>query len=334
MSLLLVILIVVLILLLPLAWYGMTSRRILIPQSALPPCNGNESRIELPLIWDRSNGIYRTNITLGDKERQITFSAIPDTGSSIAVLAGPECQGCNPRDGIFDTSLGTNVSNGKTGVIRYSGGQQNFYVPWRALFQEDGNGNGRKVNFGVIVNTNSPDGRPLNVLGLAAEGEGFVSQLCGEKTVVFDFPRLKLYLGPSDDILFANPDTVRTFKLLTPQPGTAPPFTLARILEMKVNGRPLPDSIVPEFAILDTGTTNQIVPRNLASALRVNGQVEITFESYPGDDYPSTVVFNNTASDISVGQLLVPDSMMIGNSWLKQYGVGFQHDIDRTVIFR
>lgn len=320
-----------------LGWYfGSKQNQWVFPDPTKDPledCSGKEQRIELPLIFDPYNGIYRTKIHLGDENNSIRFDVVPDTGSSILIVSGPECANCPRQDGVWNYSLGRRA--GSQGVIRYGGGQETRYIPWRALLRDYDrpddatDGPGKEVDFGVITSTLSPDGRPLNVLGLQGEGPGFLAGVCGEKTVIFDFVHSKLYLGKSDDVL-SRAAFKRTFKLLKPPAG--PAYILARIKSMKINGNPVPAGIMPEYAVLDTGTTNSIVSPGLGQLLRNPAQVEITFDN--GDTTGSSVVFSSTPSNVDVDRIYVPNAMMIGNQWLKNYGIGFLHDQDQIVIFQ
>ena len=314
------------------------------PSLAPPPVDGclnNDGRMRLPLIFDPSIGVYRSTIRLGDSKGYVDFSTIPDTGSSVLIVSGPECKSCNPRDGIWDYRLGQNVSNGQQGVIRYGGGQKTIYIPWQAqLMNYDHNyrlgqngetfGIGKNVNFGVIKETFSPDGLPVNVLGLQEKAGSFLDGVCGEKTVIFDFPRERLYLGQWDEILFDPKKKRSTFDLSQPK-GNGPQYPIATIKSIEIDGEVVKTSI-PRNAIFDTGTTNTIVSAEMARMLGGRREVTFNFEKKVDDGSPSTVTFKIPPGSVEVGQISYPSSIIIGNRWLSQYGVGFRHDQDQFVM--
>jgi hypothetical protein len=223
-------------------------------------------------------------------------------------------------------------------VIKYGGGQHTIYIPWQARlmnYEDDSrsgqNGIGKEVNFGVITETFSPDGLPVNVLGLQEKAGSFLDGVCGEKTVIFDFPRAKLYLGRWDEILFDPKKKRSTFDLSQPK-GNGPQYPIATIKSIQLNGEVVKTSI-PKNAIFDTGTTNTIVSPEMARMLEGRREVIFDFEKKLDDGSPSTVTFQIPSGSVEVGQISYPSSIIIGNRWLSQYGVGFRHDHDQFVLF-
>jgi hypothetical protein len=303
----------------------------------LAPCpDGKLERVSLPLNFDSRIGVYRSKIRLGNRDRQIEFSVVPDTGSSHLLVSGDQCSNCPLTDGVWDRSLGQDVSQGKKGLVTYGGGQRIIYIPWQAHFMNYNHSNGKEVNFGVVVNSYSPDGIPVNILGLQEKPNSFLDGLCGEKTVVFDFPHNRLYLGKSDDILFPNNGNVTTFHLDNPTNGAF--YPIGKIKEIRINGQKIPLGIQPKFAIIDTGTTDTFVLPDFYSYIRslgaINLTVEIIFEKANIDSYGSSLVFNIPTQTITTQRINHKDSMLIGNSWLRQYVTGFRFDQDQFVFVR
>lgn len=288
----------------------------------LEECATNQNHLELPLVYDSENGVYRTRIHLGNKngnknEKSIEFSVVPDLGSSILIVAGPDCPECDRKDGFWDFSLGENISNGSQGTIRY-GSQMTNYLPWQAyLLDYPG---GKEVNFGVITRSKSNDDRPMNVMGLTNRINGFLDGLCGEKTVTFDFSNQKLYLGHHP---IQNPKYVVPFV-----ESSGPEFIMSELKDIKINGQSL--NVVPKYAIWDTGATDTFMSPRLYNE----------FQKY---SYPQTVelIFKNNISvkfkseqhNISAANLPVADAMLIGNYWMRQYNFSIQHDNSNVIIF-
>ena len=287
-----------------------------------PPaiCSDQTSYLDLPLTFDRRLGLYMTEVTLNGK----VFRVVPDSGSTNLLVTGSACQDCHPPDGVFDMTIGTDISGGTTRTVSYGGGQKTTFVPWRASLQYSNN-ESHDVDFGVIVNTYSPDGTPQNVLGL--ERSGFLSTLCGEKTVIFDFPRGRLYIGNVDQTMAGRSSSGPI--QMYPSTNNVP-FVLGKIKSMSVNGSPIPSSALPTYGLIDTGTTSTITNPTLAPLLKA-GTVDIVFAGTNGQDIH--VIFNNRPGTVEVGHLQVPNSVIIGNQWLNQYAVALQYDTNSIEFF-
>lgn len=304
-------------------------------QPYIPPpikdCH-QESKISFSLIFDISIGVYRSRVRLGDSKGYVDFSTIPDTGSSILIVAGPDCQQCNPEYGVWNYDLGTSVSD-RRGVIKYGGGQKTIYLPWQAQLLNDDYD--QEVNFGVITETFSPDGIPVNVLGLQYRRGSFLDGFCGQKTVIFDFPGEKLYLGKWKEILFNPHKQISTCSLSSPHFGPAYPLAKIESIAIDEKGKFKKLSVFPENAIIDTGTTNTIVSAEIAQELKEKKEVKIKFkkEKRKVDRYSSSVIFKIPPGSLVVGQRSYPSSMIIGNKWLSQYGVGLRYEQDQLVFF-
>jgi hypothetical protein len=162
-------------------------------------------------------------------------------------------------------------------------------------------------------------------MGLQGEGQSFLDYVCGEKSVLFDYPRQRLYLGNIQDLL---PSTTKRISLYKPDSGTA--FIVGRVTSVQVDGTTLPANVTPRFAIFDTGTTQTIVSPDLLQALQGKRTVNISFEAPTGT---VIVPFTIPPGSVEVGHLPFSSSMLIGNRWLRQYAVGFRHQIDEIVFF-
>lgn len=296
--------------------------------------------ITFPLQYDNINGVYRTTVYIGSGDHFIPFSVIPDTGSSILIIPGPECKECNENNEIWDYRLGSSIGN-KLGIIKYGGGQTTTYRPWKAELRGGLNDttSQRNVVFGVIIGTMSPDGRPVSVMGLQERKGGFLSEICGERTVTFDYPLLKLHLGK----YVPQRPIISQFNLNQPTNGPAYPY--ATVLQMKVDGKEISSSIAPNYVIFDTGTTNTFISPSLNNILQNGKEVEFVFESRTSRDSlinkdsgitessKNSLSFNIDHSSINVGPIAMPGAILIGNQWLKKYGISFRHEDDQFVIF-
>lgn len=258
------------------------------------------------------------------------FRVVPDTGSTNLLVTGSKCINCDSSDGVFDMSKGIDISGGQFKEVAYGGGQQTLYVPWRGnldipnnqLIRTNASGGTQnatqQIDFGVIVDNTSPDGLPLNVLGLSSKG--FLSSVCGEHTIIFDFPRNTLSIGKNTT--FANNSGLTAPIRVYPSPYNVP-FVLIKVKSISVNGTPVNASILPQYLLIDTGTTSTITNSTLAAVL-VPGRVDITVEGMQGQDVVLT--FNNRRDDVEVGKLQVSNAMIVGNQWLQSYAVAFQYD--------
>lgn len=312
-------------LLLLFALYLYTSRRSPVsisysPLRAEPPppevClreNRDTFFLDLPLVWDRRLGLYMTTVSMNGR----SFRTVPDTGSTNLLISGSQCASCNPRDGVFDMREGLDISRGQVRQVAYGGGQKTIYIPWRAHLDVSPTRK-EEIDFGVIVQNTSPDGLPLNVLGLSSRG--FLSTLCGEHTIVFDFLRGRLTIGRNPTFI-NNPGLTAPIRIF-PSPYSVP-FVLTRVKSITVNGTPLPTSILPRYLLIDTGTTSTITNPALAQAL-IPGKIDIILEGLNGEDVP--ISFENRRGDVEVGKLQVPDAIIVGNQWLNEYAVAFQYD--------
>lgn len=288
---------------------------------SLSPCSNGQSLLTLPL-W-REGGVYFTRIHLGTPNRSISFNVVPDTGSNTLILSGPNCQKCDRGDGVWDPSLGSNVSGGFNHRILFAGGQTTTYVLWRALLLDYIGG--KEVDFGMITSSGTPEGTPLNVLGL--QRNGFIQQLCGPKNILFDFPRGQLYIGNINDKI---PPNALTFTLDESEGSIK--FVLGRITSMNIDGRPVPPSITPRRAIFDTGSTNTYVSYDLLKYLSPGShRVEITFDNEGST--PTTVIFDSPAGSVESGSLPISSSMMIGHRWLSNYAIAFKYENHKIQMY-
>jgi len=308
------------------------SPRLLCRFPPLRSCSGSENRLSLPL-WLKG-GVYMTRLHLGDNNHTLPFDVVPDTGSNILIVSGPLCSQCNRQDGIWNPSIGQDISCGIVEEIRFVGGQRTSYLRWRAQLLDYSPS--KQIDFGVIISSITPDGSPLNVLGLQGEhssglfgkGPPFLDSLCGEKNVLFDFPNEKLYIGSISDLV---PQHAKQFSLFKPSWGIA--FTLGRITQIKIDDNRVAPSITPRFGIFDTGTTLTIVSRDLSYQLVGSHQVELFFESNTSTN-PVSVIFNSPAGSVDNGHLPFGSSMLLGNIWLRQYSIAFKHEPDIIIMYQ
>ena len=197
---------------------------------------------------------FLTQIHLGDATHTIAFNVVPDTGSRELIVAGPKCNGCDPTDGIWDFSIGQDVSGGLNHQILYAGGQSSEYVLWQADLKDYSDT--KEVDFGVITSSTSSQGDPLNVMGLQ-EG-GFLDDLCGPKEVLFNFSQGRLYIGNISPMI---PASALTLSLQEPSSGIL--FVMGRVTGFAIDGQPVATNVVPQLAIFDTGSTDTYVSPDL-----------------------------------------------------------------------
>lgn len=312
-------------------------------ESKLNSCVGTETRLEFPLNFDTYNGVYRTKINIGDQTGDyVTFSVIPDLGSSILIVGGPQCVDCNRSDGVWNNTLGKNISDGKESIIRY-GSQTSTYLPWRAYLR---NYNvAKEINFGVITNSDSNDGRPLNVMGLTHKENGFLEGVCGEKTITFDFKNNKMYLGKADDIINrnnnngGNNNNGRNGNIVMDliESAGGPEFVMSNIQDIYINDIKIDQSLVPQYAIWDTGATDSFLPDDLYDFVYRNSNnlnnTKLTMTFKNGTSITRPVNFNIGHNNISKGRLPIPNALLVGNQWMNQHNFSIQHDQAKVIIF-
>lgn len=279
----------------------------------LQPCHTADPLLELPL-W-RSGGIFLTQIHLGDATRTLTFNVVPDTGSRELIITGPNCQNCDRSGSVWDFAIGSNVSGGFDHQIMYAGGQSDRYIPWRAILKDYTDG--KEVDFGVVTSSSTPDGDPMNVLGL--QDGGFLDDLCGNKEVLFDFSHGRLYIGNVSPMI---PPTAQTFTLNEPSSGIR--FAMGKVVGLAIDGQPVASNLVPTLAILDTGSTDTYVTPDLLKLLN-NGRHTVTV-TFDNNGQSTPVTFTSTANSVDTEHLPFANSIVLGNRWLSQYNLAILYD--------
>ena len=306
----------------------------------------NNSRLESSLWFDDQIGEFKTIIKLGKSvDQQVAFEVIPDTGSHILIVSGPECVKCPVEKGMWKDSLGTLTQ--LQGTISYGGGQVTKYRVWKSNLVDYDN---QPINFGVITasmfkdsidnsnNSNNSNNvqEMQNILGLQ-DGHitsTFLSQLKEPRNVVFDFPKSRFYIGQIDDILESR--IVSSWNLIAPQRGLL--YPLSFITEMNINGTEVPKDLMPTVAIWDTGTTRSMVDPDLyaylSSLSSPNFKISISFAKMFSDTLSNKTEFNSSLSIIGTEKLPFKRAILIGNQWVSQNGIGFMFSDSRIVIFK
>ena len=305
----------------------------------LTESESSNSRLESSLWFDDRIGEFKTLIRLGKSvDQQVAFEVIPDTGSHILIVSGPECVKCPVEKGMWKDSLGTLTQ--LQGTISYGGGQVTKYRVWKSNLVDYDN---QPINFGVITDSMFKDSNNVqemqNILGLQ-DGHitsTFLSQLKEPRNVVFDFPKSRFYIGQVDDILESR--IVSSWNLIAPQRGLL--YPLSFITEMTINGVEVSKDLMPTVAIWDTGTTRSMVDPDLyaylssLSASLPSFNFNISFAKTFTDVVVSNKTnFNSGLSLIGTEKLPFKRAILIGNQWLSQNGIGFLFSNSRIVIFK
>lgn len=328
------------------------------PPTPTKPCSDHNGPLILPLIYNRRQQFYTTKITLGDpnKEYKTVIEAVPDTGSTKFILSGSDCEGCDPTDGVWDTRYGTQLSSYPRQVT-YGGGQVSTYYPWRGYLygykNSSGQPNPKEIDFGLVYKNRSPFYSPENVIGLQPKSDGFFSSLCGEKSLLFDFPNNKLVIGDLDNYLPGivggnggdSHKRVITFGMFTAEGSV--PFIIGKVklfqLIDTLNKRiDLPYDLIPRRVIFDTGTTQTLVRPELYRYLKRYNETETNdivaidfqFQEKRLDNIRDDILFpvDSRFLDLSESHILKEGDMLIGSGWLRRYGVGFDYDREKIII--
>ena len=290
----------------------------------------NSNKYFQSTLWpDSSIGEFKINLRLGNEKTFETFEVIPDLGSPVLVISGPECINCNPNKGMWSSPLGLDL-NRKKKKISYNGGQVIHYDLWKTTLPDY---DAQPAEAGVITRTTVSKGESENILSLQSKS-GFISSLGSPQKVIFDFPQQKFYLAKHlDDVL--KDRVFLSTSLSCPSSGFR--YALSPIVSMSVNGQSLPDSVCPSWALWDNGSTRTIVDSDLYSYLSTY---------YPSDpskfevEFPHSgsstqkISFISTPYSVGSGELPLSKTILIGNSWLSQYGFGLDFLTEKVFFFQ
>jgi hypothetical protein len=312
--------------------------------------SADDLKIVLPLWWDSGIGVYKTEIKLGWENLYRKFTVIPDTGSNILIISGPECNKCVPDMGQWDYSIGHQESSTPQ-IIRYGGGQTTEYILWRAkLMNYDLNNQySPEVTFGVITSSNIPSGSPQNIMGLQPNGHGFLSNLSHlsiDRSIMFDFPRGQLTIGNLNNEL---PPRGSIFPMIkSPYSMSGIDFVCSQIDSIRINNRLIPQENTPLYVHFDTGTTNTIVPPHFYDYVKSLGKINSIKIKFIGGGIISSrnnyfnrqVNPSNFSSEVNFSSPTLTtehlpgnDMIMIGNRWLSNFVFIVAHDTNRIIIY-
>lgn len=276
------------------------------------PSDINNGVMKLPLWWDQSTNLYKTRISLGTYDKFRSFDVIPDTGSNILIISGPECKRCVPEMGQWDYAIGKEITSKKE-IIQYGGGQVTEYIPWKSHLLDFGS---QEVTFGVVTFSNVSNGSPQNVMGIQPGSSGFLSEL-KHYDIMFDFPRGNLIIGNIPNNISNRRLSFPMLK--SPHSTSSINFVCSGISKLFVNDKEIPSEIQPKYAHFDTGTTNTIISNKLRN------YIEGTFPSgiknvkisFSGSD--NIVTFSPPKKSIIEDHLPSDNLIMIGTRWISEY---------------
>ena len=248
--------------------------------------NRNESiYLETPMYYDFSLGEPVIDIDIGNKNQSSSFRVILDTGSTVLLVSGAECEVCPRNKGIFKPNFGQKIQD-SFGTITYNGGQKTDYELWNTQFPQLNYANGivgvaidstlalddHQSNYQIKSNNGVMTGSPINpsrhenLLGL--NSTGFIQSLPQDvpRSVIFDFPQGQFIMGKSlNDFIESDLRNRRhssLFKTLAKGPSDHP-FIVSPVHRMTVDGVEVPKNISPQWVLFDTGSTRSVYPKSL-----------------------------------------------------------------------
>lgn len=271
--------------------------------------SSNDFRLITPLTEDPSIGGYTVSLVLENQ----SFIVVPDTGSSLLLVSGADCQECDHSKGSWK-----DVNTGATGKIRYLGGQVTHYRPTKGRLRGD---NGEiHVDLGVIRSHTGISKHYCNVLGLQQRvGKSFLTSLWqsnDKQLIVFDFPNSLFGLG---NVL----ELVRTPIATWPFFSSAKGYLMSRL--QSFDGQ--------YFVLWDTGSTLTSLPSSIYQHFEETSTITLTFE-----DSTTPITFQYSPRSITS---LVPSKrfpldnvIIVGNLWLRQYGIAFDFNTMTMTAFQ
>lgn len=287
------------------------------------------SGISSPLRYDSEVGEYKIRIDLGG----IPFEVIPDTGSHLLIVAGPQCSTCRDEKGVWNPILGEKIDP-HLQEIEYYGSQKTYYTLWKATLNQNG-----KVIFGVIEKSTINVGYSENVLGLQFSStlpkkKSFLQSFSGPKKVLFDFPSSSFHLG-------LNPSSLESYLHSRKIIDTIPihflghrTLILLPIASIQINS--LPTKWKPNWAIIDTGTTMTLVEpqlyKYLLASQKSTESKEISIHFASEKEKAISFPFYHIKSAGSNG-LPMKNVILLGNQWLSRYGLYIDYEERKFSFF-
>lgn len=338
--------------------------RVFKPEIPVKSCIGNEKVLIHPLTKDHNN-MYKTEIVLGFPKKdqknsggenweRAKIEVVPDTGSNILLVNSTKCQGCDINDGNWNPEHGEKVSF-LAREIRYAGGQKSTYNLWKAYLMNYGPDREKEISFGVVSNLSSKF-NPENVMGLQPNS-GFLSQLCGPKMILFDFPKSKLVIGDINSYQDENLKRENSKGKPTKTSQTSKttfdieisPINFVNYIQSKLENiystKILPDGsqkkeriYIPNLnkykVVIDTGTSSTIIPPSLFSKIKSN-YITLDFVNQINnsqDENGSTSEITFPMKNVHEGTIINNKTILIGHSWLHPYSVGFDFENNKITM--
>lgn len=313
------------------------------------------NRLQLPLNFDKSLGLYKTEITISNGIQTKKFNVIADTGSNKLLIPGSSCNSCNISNGVWDinsediirSNNNFNIGSGlyesnlnRIKKIRYGGGQVSTYIEEVGFIV--GFDPNDQIIFGVIIHSDSPNGKSESVMGLQPDSDGFLSSLEIDKKIKFDFKNKRLLIG---DIPIPKEPLYRANNISYPGSTDKIKFIVVGINGIRINGWSVPNNIVPKYGIIDIGTTNTIVNQQLYDFINskrrnINpedsndipfGNINHIGMTLEGSSQKEIRFNRNPLNYLIVDHLPNHKTILLGNQWLNQYSLMI--DLDNNYIY-
>lgn len=271
-------------------------------------------RYSMPLVW-RTGECYFVTLTLGPNH----INCVADTGSSALVVSGAGCRGCPTGDGHFSSHLNKHL---KTSTLTY--GSQTVQAQKHSA-RLMGIGGAQSATRIIIDVMYAASGTPMNVCGLGqmapspGQAKPLLMQLVDNEgiknCVTFSMGAVnEMTLGD-----FQMPSAANAVSLPLLQGSSTMPWYHVS----PPAGCNFPSGITS--IVLDTGTTETLVPANVLSAFKQLSNYQLA----PGISWDSAS-FGSYLNAIPSGEL--PDGLMIlGIEWMRKFSI-VQFDSESQLV--
>lgn len=281
----------------------------------------------MPMRYHPGWGEFVVQISLSGTD----FEVVPDSGSEILVVAGQGCQGCNQNElGVWPQP----AQEGQMHSIVY--GSQSVKFQWT---QGNLSGASKPIAFGAIYSASSSSGPVMNIMGLQPTAASWsrytiLQQLAAnegiEEVITFDYPKQLFALGAYDipaGAAWAPLLSTSAAQQLAQKPMTIPFYMI------DVSQSPQLASTGVKVAIIDTGTTDTLIPSSALSVVKREG-LDLIFSNGQKISWtPAQAQQFVTPTAPADTQQWGTAVMLIGNRWLQRYGVQFDINQQRIVFF-
>jgi len=275
---------------------------------------------EVPIWYDSEIGEYKCILEFRPESAKFEnenstsrFEVIPDTGSRLLLVSGPQCRSCSVSGGLWNRNLGI-PTDPTLRTIEYVGGQSTTYQVHDGYLTE--------VDFPIrvgVATASNRQFRPENILGLSGEDtdDAFL-KTWPRKRVVFVFDQRRLYLGSIPKHLLGI--IAQSSKSFPMEFGIAPGI---KIMGGSLHSDHSEISISSGRVLFDTGTTQSLA------------EIEMSGSSLDLNTGDSTLSIPLSEFPIVKAPFPLPHGvvLILGNRHLRNFNLDFDYDQKTLTLF-